>query len=76
MRLDDGVQTNFPELGRLSAKQPMGTTLVDGPRRRTMETLPAVVGFQVIVNGVPAGTIWPRPGAAMGFPLGVSPTGA
>jgi len=45
VRLVDGVQTNFPELGRLSAKQPMGTTLLDGPRRRTTETLPAVVGY-------------------------------
>ncbi len=29
-----------------------------------------------MVKGVPAGTTWLRPGAAMGFPLGLSPTGA
>ena len=31
--------------------------------------------FHVIENGVPAGTISLRPGAEMGFPLGVAPTG-
>jgi hypothetical protein len=32
------------------------TTLVDGPRRRTSETELEVVGCQVMVNGLQAGT--------------------
>lgn len=33
-----------------------------------------VVGFQVISKASPAGTIWFKPGVAIGFPVG-SPTG-
>lgn len=51
-----------------------GTTLVEGPRRRTRETLLGVVGCQVMVKGLHAGTISFR-GRVMGLPDG-SPTGA
>lgn len=38
--------------------QPSGRMLVDGPRRSCRDTKSLVsVGVQVIVNGVPAGTI-------------------
>jgi hypothetical protein len=48
----------------------MGTTLVLGPRKRTMETFPAVVGAQVMVKGLPTGTCWARPGAEIALPDG------
>jgi hypothetical protein len=51
----------------------MGTTLVEGPRRRRMETVPGVEAPQVMVKGWPTGTIWFRLGVKMGLPDG-SPT--
>lgn len=36
---------------------PMGTTLDEGPRRRMRETVLVVVGCQVMVKGLQAGTI-------------------
>jgi hypothetical protein len=52
----------------------MGRTLVDGPRRRTSETLLEVVGCQEMVKALQAGTISFR-GRVMGLPDGW-PTGA
>lgn len=52
-----------PVLGVEFMMQERGTTLVEGPTRRTMETevMPAV-GSQVIVKGLSTGTIWFWPG--------------
>jgi hypothetical protein len=36
----------------------MGMTLVEGPRRRRRETVLVVVGCQVMVKGLQAGTTW------------------
>lgn len=44
----EGVHENVPELAILSARQSIGITFSDGPRRRTIETVPWVVGYEWI----------------------------
>ena len=43
-----------------SARVWMGMTLVEGPRRRRRETVLEVVGCQVMVKGLQAGTTWEK----------------
>ena len=40
----EGDHENVPVLAIESARQSIGMTFSDGPRRRTMDTLPGVVG--------------------------------
>lgn len=44
----EGVHENVPVLAIESARQSIGMTFSDGPRRRTMETFPVVVGYEWI----------------------------
>ena len=37
----------MPVLGILSPRQSIGTTFSEGPRRRTSETVPLVVGYSM-----------------------------
>jgi hypothetical protein len=54
----DGVQLNEPELAMPVARVESGTALLEGPRRRSKETVLGVVGCHVIVKGLQAGTIY------------------
>lgn len=53
----DGVQTKEPLLAIPTTMVLSGTTLVAGPRRRIRDTVLGVVGVQVMVKGLQAGTI-------------------
>jgi hypothetical protein len=71
-RLVAGVQEKEPVLAIPEARRgPRGRTLVDGPRRSWMDTVPAVVGVQVMAYGAPTGTASPRAGLAIGLQLSV-----
>ena len=67
-RSEAGVQAKLPLLAMPSASEgPNLTTLVAGPLRSKTETVLGVVGSQVMVKGLHAGTIcqgnvsaWPR----------------
>jgi hypothetical protein len=54
----DGVQEKDPLLGMPTTRVERGTTLVEGPRSRTSETVLGVVGCQEMVKALQAGTIW------------------
>lgn len=41
----EGVHENVPVLAIDSARQSMGRTFSEGPRRRTTDTAPGVVGY-------------------------------
>ena len=45
-----------PSNQRIGKNHLLGRILVDGPRKRTMEIGPGLVGCQVMLKGVPAGT--------------------
>jgi hypothetical protein len=51
-----------PVLEIPEAIRAIGRTSVDGPRRSCIDTVPAVVGVQVIVYDAPTGTTSPRLG--------------
>jgi hypothetical protein len=56
---DAGVQTKEPLLGMPTTMGgPKGTLFSDGPLRRMMDRELAVVGVQVMVNGLQAGMTW------------------
>jgi hypothetical protein len=57
-RVLDGVQEKDPLLGMPTTRVERGTTLVEGPRSRTSETVLGVVGCQEMVKALQAGTIW------------------
>lgn len=47
----EGVHENVPVLAMESAMQSIGMTFSDGPRRRTIDTSPLVVGYERISCG-------------------------
>ena len=60
-RVEAGVQLREPLLEIPSAIEgPNLTTLVEGPLRRRTETVLGVVGCQVMVKGLQAGTTWEK----------------
>jgi hypothetical protein len=67
----EGVQVYVPVFSIVDAIAYRGFTLLEGPRRRTMVTVPDVVGDHVIVKGSPAETTVDEVGSEMGLQLSV-----